>query len=63
MLALKVEGMTCGGCARTVTNAIRNVDPEAVVEIDLAIKRVKVESSAEAGAIEQAIANAGYKLA
>jgi copper chaperone len=63
MLALKVEGMTCGGCARTVTNAIRNVDPEAVVEIDLANKRVKVESSAEAGAIEQAIANAGYKLA
>ena len=28
-----VEGMTCGGCARSVTKAIELVDPQASVKV------------------------------
>jgi copper chaperone len=57
-----VNGMTCGGCARAVTNAIRNVDPDASVEVDLAVKRVSVQSKAEAASLEAAITDAGYEV-
>ncbi|MGI6853876.1 heavy-metal-associated domain-containing protein [Mesorhizobium sp. 1B3] len=26
-MKLKIEGMTCGGCAKSVTEAIQSVDP------------------------------------
>ena len=58
----KVNGMTCGGCVRAVTNAIRNVDPDASLEVDLAGKRVSVQSKAEAASIEAAITDAGYEV-
>ena len=32
---LVVEGMTCGHCVRTVTQAIQAVDPHALVDVDL----------------------------
>ena len=31
MLELNVTGMTCGHCVRTVTQAVKGVDPEAQV--------------------------------
>ncbi|MDP3674703.1 MAG: heavy-metal-associated domain-containing protein [Novosphingobium sp.] len=30
-MTFNVAGMTCGGCVRAVTNAIRRVDEDAVV--------------------------------
>ena len=30
MIELKVSGMTCGGCVRSVTNAVHGVAPELV---------------------------------
>jgi len=30
-MLLKIENMTCGGCARSVTKAIQSVDPNATV--------------------------------
>lgn len=30
-----VNGMTCGHCALAVTNAVRNIDPNSIVEVDL----------------------------
>ena len=62
MLRLNVEGMSCGGCARSVTNAIKAVDPQAEVRIDLARKTVEAETSADPGAVFKAIADAGYTV-
>ena len=42
MIDFKVQGMTCGGCARGVTNALQRVDANAVVNVDLARKTVSV---------------------
>lgn len=62
-MEFNVNGMTCGGCVRTVTNAIRNVDPDASVEVDLASKRVSVRSEkADPRSIEAAITDAGYEV-
>ena len=60
MMKFRVEGMTCGGCARGVTNAVRAIDPEAEVAVDLAAKSVAVRSNASADRIRSAIDEAGY---
>lgn len=63
MLELHVENMSCGHCVAAVTRAVRELDPAALVEVDLAAKTVKVESGADAAAIGAAIVAAGYPLA
>ena len=61
MMKFRGEGMTCGGCARGVTNAVRAIDPEAEVAVDLAAKSVAVRSNASADRIRSAIDEAGYR--
>ena len=36
MIELRVEGMTCGHCVSAVTRAVKALDPEAHVQVDLA---------------------------
>jgi len=62
MIDFKVQGMTCGGCARGVTNALHRVDAEAVVNVDLASKIVSVSSTADAQQLKQAIEKAGFPV-
>ena len=62
MLDFQVNGMTCGGCARAVTNAVKSVDAAANVQVDLAAKRVTVESAADAAKVRSAIEEAGYEV-
>ena len=60
MYHYRVENMSCGHCASTITKAISALDHNAQVEIDLAAKSVKVESRQDAEAIRHAIVDAGY---
>lgn len=60
MIELNVQNMTCGGCARHVTKALQTLDAHAKVEVDLAAKKVRVESSADAQALAAAVNGAGY---
>lgn len=55
-----VEGMTCGGCARSVTKAIELVDPLASVQADPASRRVQVQTSASEAQIVAALTDAGF---
>ncbi|HEL5029161.1 TPA: heavy-metal-associated domain-containing protein [Stenotrophomonas maltophilia] len=55
-----VEGMTCGGCARSVTKAIELVDPQASVRADPASRRVQVQTSASEAQIVAALTDAGF---
>ncbi|WP_329893146.1 heavy-metal-associated domain-containing protein [Stenotrophomonas sp. SMYL20] len=55
-----VEGMTCGGCARSVTKAIELVDPQASVQADPASRRVQVQTSASEAQIVAALTDAGF---
>lgn len=61
MLNVHVADMTCGHCASTITRAVKAVDREAQVEVDLNAKTVRIESgSADATELLDAIREAGY---
>jgi copper chaperone len=60
MIEFDVQDMTCGHCAATITDAVKAVDPTGRCEIDLATRRVKVESAFSADRIAAAIAKAGF---
>jgi copper chaperone len=62
MYELKVEGMTCGGCAASVKRAVQALDANAQVDVDLPTKIVKVSTSAELEAVKTAVEDAGYDI-
>ena len=57
-----VDGMSCNHCAKAVTKAVQALDPAAQVLVDLAGKKVEVESAQSREAIAQAIADEGYAV-
>ncbi|ARD10317.1 MULTISPECIES: heavy-metal-associated domain-containing protein [Pseudomonas] len=61
MQLFNVQGMTCGHCVRAVTQAIKNDDPGADVQIELASKQVKVQSSLSPEQIVRLISEEGYQ--
>lgn len=62
VLRLKVSGMTCDGCARSVKRAIARVSPEAKVEVDLAGGEVRIEGAVAREAAASAITTAGFAV-
>ena len=62
MLELTVEGMSCGHCVGRVTKTVQELDANAKVEIDLATKKVRIDSSANVERIAAAINEAGYPV-
>ncbi|MCA1907728.1 MAG: heavy-metal-associated domain-containing protein [Magnetospirillum sp.] len=55
----KVSGMTCGGCARSVEQAIKAEAPAASVTIDLGTATVTVDGAEEAQ-VKKAVDGAGF---
>jgi copper chaperone CopZ len=62
MYELQVEEMSCGHCASSVTKSVQAIDAQAKVEVDLAQRKVRVDSSAELDKIAAAIVAAGYPV-
>jgi copper chaperone len=62
MYELKVSGMTCGGCIRSVENAVHLIDPNAKILVDLPSQIVKVESVKDKKVVAAAIEEAGYQI-
>jgi len=61
MIEFEVQDMTCGHCARTITQAVQALDPGAQVQIDLATHRVAIETAhADAAALVEALREAGF---
>ncbi len=61
---IKVEGMSCGHCQMTVTNAISGVAGVSNVEVSLKDGQATVdydESKTNTDAIKAAVVEAGYK--
>ena len=65
-ISLKVEGMTCGGCVKSITNALQTKDGIKETNADLDSKTVTVSFDPaviqEAG-IRDAIEAAGFDVA
>ncbi len=62
MLTLHVEGMSCGHCVRAVTEAIRALDPNAEVAVDLAAGTVRAATALAPEAVAAAVEEEGYKV-
>lgn len=61
MQAFRVDDMTCGHCASTITKALKAADRNARVTIDLGQHLVMVEpTEADTHELSDAIAEAGY---
>lgn len=60
---LDVQGMTCGHCEKSVTTAIKLLDPKAEVTIDRSQNRVEVNTTQTREALTEAIREEGYQVA
>jgi copper chaperone CopZ len=63
--AFKVEGMHCGGCERSITEAVGRLDGITVLEVSHSNGVVRVESDGRTGpgAVVAAIEPLGYSAA
>lgn len=61
MLRFKIDKMTCGHCAASIERAVKGVDPQAAVSVDLSRKEVTIHSTAEERLISGALRSAGYE--
>lgn len=59
-MELKIENMTCGGCAKSVTKAIQSVDANAKIETDPATRLVRIETAVSSDALQKVLEEAGY---
>jgi len=60
MIEFRVDDISCGHCAAAITKAVKEVDAEGKVEVDLATKRVLIDSTHGAAELSAAIEEAGY---
>jgi len=55
-----IPAISCGHCVKAVTEAVQSLDPAAKVSVDLASKKVRVETSQDRTALVAALTEAGY---
>ncbi len=60
MTKFSVPDMTCGHCKATIETALKELDANAAIDVDLENHVVSVEAAAEAAALLAAIKDAGY---
>jgi copper chaperone CopZ len=63
-IGLKILGMTCGHCVRTVKNALYSVEGVSEVEVSLHEQsaKVKVEDNVSFENLKSAVESWGYKV-
>ncbi|WEX78992.1 heavy-metal-associated domain-containing protein [Sinorhizobium numidicum] len=61
MYHLNVPDMTCGHCVSAVEKAVKAVDPNAKVAVNLEAKTASIDSEVGADAFIAAIEDAGYQ--
>ncbi|MCO8045238.1 heavy-metal-associated domain-containing protein [Acinetobacter bohemicus] len=59
-MKFRINNMTCGGCARSVTATIKDLDDHATVVIDVESKLVELQSSRSEAEIVAALTEDGF---
>ena len=59
-MEFNIPAMSCGNCVRTITEALKQTDPEAQVTVDLPTKKVMVQTTQPRDALAAALKAAGY---
>lgn len=60
MIRLSVPEMSCGHCEKTIREAVKDVDRDARVVVDLDSRIVDIETARTRDDVSGAIARAGY---
>lgn len=60
MLTLSIPAISCGHCARAITDTVLELDPGAVVQVDVAAKTAVIDTRAERTAVLGKLAEEGY---
>lgn len=63
MIELTIDAMTCGHCEKVVRQTVQRLDPRARVEVDLAAKKVRIDSTHDTQSIREALSEEGYPAA
>lgn len=63
MLEFDIHSMTCGHCAGAVTQAVKAIDPDAKIDVDVPRHQVRVETNVPRETIVAALSEAGYRPA
>lgn len=58
-----VNGMTCQGCANSVTNAIKTAAPESEISVDVAANQITVNGLDDEAMVAKAVGDAGFEFA
>ena len=61
-MKFSVEGMTCGHCVRAITRAVKALDPDATIDVDLAGGTVAIHGGMDDGLAAAAIEGEGYRV-
>ncbi|WP_298194383.1 heavy-metal-associated domain-containing protein [Novosphingobium sp.] len=59
-MKFRIANMTCGGCAKSVREAIASVDPHADVGFDMPNRVIEFETGENKHQFTLALASAGY---
>ena len=62
-LKLHVPSIACSGCGDTITKAIKTLESDAAVTVDVAAKTVTIEAKASEESIKQAVIATGHAIA
>jgi copper chaperone len=60
MLTLNIPAISCGHCARAITDTILELDPAAKVQVDIAARTATIDSGADPALLRARLADEGY---
>lgn len=63
MTTFIVNNMTCGSCAKHITHAVKALDPDATLAIDLPSRQVNIQSTKTTDELITAIRAMDYDVA
>ena len=60
MHLLNIPDMSCGHCAKAIEKAVKSVDPDAKIAVDLGSKTASIGSAVSVDTFVTALEDAGY---
>jgi copper chaperone len=60
MFTLKIPNISCGHCARAITDAVHELDPDAVVQVDVEARSAAIDTRADPASVREKLAAEGY---
>lgn len=55
-----VPAISCGHCVKAITETVKSLDPGAQINVDIATRKVTLETSRDRQTVAAALTEAGY---